>query len=95
MKNFTCVTLHFAVLLSLENISTAQFSSRVSYSDVSLLTLFLFDAAISNVFSTSLSWQNWSYFFPFLKKRGLETLTTNHSSMQFGDPKIMDNLYSL
>ena len=54
MKNFTCVTLHFAVLLSLENIRTAQFS-RVSYSDVSLLTLFLFEAAISSVFSTSLS----------------------------------------
>lgn len=55
MKNFTCVTLHFAVLLSLENVSTAQFSSRVSYSDVSLLPLFLFDAAISNASSTSLS----------------------------------------
>lgn len=29
VKNFTCVTLRFAVLLILENISTAQFSSRV------------------------------------------------------------------
>lgn len=92
MKNFTCVTLHFAVLLSLENISTAQFSLKFPIL-MSLSSLcFLFDAAISNVFSTSLSWRNWSYFFPLLKKRGLGTLTTNHSSMQFGDPKIMDNL---
>lgn len=30
VKNFTCVTSRFAMLLILENVSTAQVSSRVS-----------------------------------------------------------------